>query len=70
MYLYIVQMGVYLSIVQIGRGLAEAAPDIKPTGNETMSALTNLGRFFDTGVAVVFVLISLSLAGATAVVGV
>lgn len=35
-----------------------------------MSALTNLGRFFDTGVAVVFVLISLSLAGATAVVGV
>ena len=35
-----------------------------------MSALTNLGRFFDTGVEVVFVLISLSLAGATAVVGV
>ncbi len=35
-----------------------------------MSALTNLGRFFDNSVAVVFVLISLSLAGATAVVGV
>ena len=35
-----------------------------------MSALTNLGRFLDTGVAVIFVLISLSLAGATAVVGV
>ena len=34
-----------------------------------MSALTNLGRFFDTSIAVVFVLISLSLAGATAVVG-
>jgi len=35
-----------------------------------MSALSNLGRFFDATVAVAFVLISLSLAGATAVVGV
>ncbi len=33
-----------------------------------MSALSNLGRFFDATVAVAFVLISLSLAGATAVV--
>ncbi len=34
-----------------------------------MSALTQIGRFFDASVAVVFVLISLSLAGATAAVG-
>ena len=70
MYLYIVQMRAYLSIVQIGRGFVEAGLQTKQTRNETMSALTNLGRFFDTSVAVVFVLISLSLAGATAVVGV
>ena len=63
-------MWAYLSIVQIGRGFVEAGLQTKPTRNETMSALTNLGRFFDTSVAVVFVLISLSLAGATAVVGV
>lgn len=35
-----------------------------------MFDLTKLGRFFDSSVAVVFVLLSLSLAGATAVVGV
>ena len=63
-------MWAYLNIVQIGRGFVEAGLQTKPTGNETMSALTNLGRFFDTSVAVVFVLISLSLAGATALVGV
>jgi hypothetical protein len=34
-----------------------------------MSALTQLGRFFDASVAVAFVFISLSLAGATAAVG-
>lgn len=34
-----------------------------------MSVLTNLGRFFDTGVAVVFVLISLSLAASIGAVG-
>jgi hypothetical protein len=34
-----------------------------------MTALTQLGRFFDATVAVAFVFISLSLAGATAVVG-
>ena len=70
MYLYIVQMWAYLNIVQIGRGFVEAGLQTKRARNETMSALTNLGRFFDTSVAVVFVLISLSLAGATAVVGV
>ncbi|MET3525685.1 hypothetical protein ABID41_000780 [Phenylobacterium koreense] len=35
-----------------------------------MTVLTNLGRIFDTTVSVAFVLISLSLAGATAAVGV
>jgi hypothetical protein len=35
-----------------------------------MSALSSLGRFFDTTVAVAFVFISIGLAGATAVVGV
>ncbi len=35
-----------------------------------MSALSNIGRLFDATVAVAFVLISLSLAGATAAVGV
>ena len=35
-----------------------------------MSALSNLGRLFDATVAVAFVVISLGLAGATAVVGV
>jgi hypothetical protein len=34
-----------------------------------MPALTQLGRFFDASVAVAFVFISLSLAGATAAVG-
>lgn len=34
-----------------------------------MPALTQIGRFFDASVAVVFVLISLSLAAATAAVG-
>ena len=63
-------MWAYLSAVQIGHGFVQAGLQTKPTGNETMSALTNLGRVFDTSVAVVFVLISLSLAGATAVVGV
>ena len=63
-------MWAYLSIVQIGHSFVEAGLQTKQTRNETMSALTNLGRFFDTSVAVVFVLISLSLAGATAVVGV
>lgn len=62
-------MWAYLSIVQIGQGSAEARLE-QTTGNQTMSVLTNLGRFFDNSVAVVFVLISLSLAGATAVVGV
>ncbi len=35
-----------------------------------MSAMSNLGRFFDVTVAVAFVFISLTVAGATAVVGV
>lgn len=34
-----------------------------------MSALTQIGRFFDATVAVAFVFISLSLAGATAIIG-
>lgn len=34
-----------------------------------MTVLTSLGRFFDATVAVAFVFISLSLAGATAAVG-
>lgn len=34
-----------------------------------MTVLTNLGRMFDAAVGVAFVLISLSLAGATAAVG-
>ena len=62
MNLYIVQMPCYLNIVQMGHD--------EQTGMKTMSALTAFGRFFDTTVAVAFVLISLSLAGATAVVGV
>ena len=69
LYLYIAQMQAYLNIVHIGQGLGEAGAKHQTNGNETMSVLTNLGRFFDTGVAVVFVLISLSLAGATAAVG-
>lgn len=62
MNLYIVQMPCYLNIVQMGRN--------EQTGTQQMNALTAFGRFFDTTVAVAFVLISLSLAGATAVVGV
>lgn len=34
-----------------------------------MTVLTNLGRLFDATVAIAFVFISLSLAGATAAVG-
>lgn len=65
MYLYIVQMGCYLSIVQMeGASLPNRTRGTKP-----MPALTQIGRFFDASVAVVFVLISLSLAGATAAVG-
>jgi hypothetical protein len=65
MYLYIVQMACYLSIVQ----MEGAPPPTRTRGAKPMSALTQLGRFFDASVAVVFVLISLSLAGATAAVG-
>lgn len=68
-YLYIAQMRAYLNIVHIGQGLGEAGAKHQTNGNETMSALTNLGRFFDTGVAVVFVLISLSLAASIGAVG-
>lgn len=35
-----------------------------------MTALNNLGRLFDSAVGVAFVFITLSLAGATAAVGV
>ncbi len=58
-------MGCYLNIVQMGR--RGTAPDKQRI--ETMSALTQLGRIFDASVAVAFVFLTLSLAGATAAVG-
>ena len=59
----------YLNVVQMDGGPAAPDPKLKKR-NETMSALSNIGRLFDATVAVAFVLISLSLAGATAAVGV
>ncbi len=60
-------MEVYLNIVQMD---AERRPPHRINKrNDPMSALTQLGRVFDATVAVAFVFISLSLAGATAVVG-
>ena len=38
-------------------------------GVQTMTILSQLGRIFDASVSVVFVALSLGLAGATAVVG-
>ena len=40
-----------------------------PTGVQTMTVLSQLGRIFDASVSVVFIALSLGLAGATAVVG-
>lgn len=45
-----------------------AAPE-QAKGMQTMTIFSQLGRLFDATVSVVFIAISLGLAGATAVVG-
>lgn len=67
MYLYIVQMWAYLNIVQMGLGRRRRPGSTK--GVQIMTILSQLGRIFDASVSVVFIAISLGLAGATAVVG-
>lgn len=69
MYLYIVQICGYLNIVQMDEASQPAGPQGKQ-GKPLMSALTQIGRVFDSLVGVAFVFISLSLVGATAAAGV
>lgn len=48
---------------------AGAAGSQTNQGNHTMSALTHLGRIFDVTVVFAFIGLSLSLAGATSILG-
>jgi hypothetical protein len=61
-------MQAYLNIVQMDLG---AAPPHRNTskGMQAMTILSQLGRIFDASVSVVFIALSLGLAGATAAVG-
>jgi len=60
-------MSAYLNIVQMDLGRRRRTGKAK--GVQIMTILSQLGRIFDASVSVVFVAISLGLAGATVVVG-